>query len=166
MGRTAGLDVMEKSQLEPRPLSRLSRSLVAVLPKLSRFVVLGCQPCTCISRSVDFRTYVLGLQYYVFSPLSLSSFQLLNASSNLYETWYVYHVIRAYLSGAFHKSFPSVCVCICIIVSLLGNGSVKTLPWQRIHAVIELLDASFPMLSVSYQRKAGDSFFQALLVFS
>jgi hypothetical protein len=26
-----------------------------------------------------------------------------------------------------------LCVCMCIPLSLLGNGSVKTLPQQRIH---------------------------------
>jgi hypothetical protein len=36
--------------------------------------------------------------------------------------------------------------------SVLGNGSVNKFPRQRIYATIEeLLDASFSMLSVSYQ---------------
>jgi hypothetical protein len=37
------------------------------------------------------------------------------------------------INGILHKSIPSVCVCTCIPLSLLGNGSVKTLPRQRIH---------------------------------
>jgi hypothetical protein len=39
-------------------------------------------------------------------------------------------------------------------LSLLGNGSVKTFPRQRIYVTIEkLLDASFSNRSVSYQEK-------------
>jgi hypothetical protein len=49
---------------------------------------------------------------------------------------------------------------VCLYVyptSLLGNGSVKPLPWQNTHTTLEeLLYASFPMRSVSYQRKVGD----------
>jgi hypothetical protein len=45
----------------------------------------------------------------------------------------------------------SVCVS---PLSLLGNGSVNTFPRQRIQVTIEeLLDASFSMLSASYQRR-------------
>jgi hypothetical protein len=56
-------------------------------------------------------------------------FQLLNTWTNLNETWYVYDDNKAHLNGILHKCLPSVCIC-----TLLGNGSVKTLPWQRIHA--------------------------------
>jgi hypothetical protein len=42
--------------------------------------------------------------------------QLLNAWTNLYETWYVYH-------GSVRRCIP-----------LLDNGSVDTFPWQQIHA--------------------------------
>jgi hypothetical protein len=39
------------------------------------------------------------------------------------------------------------------LLSVLGNGQVNKFPQQRIHATIEgLLDASFCMRSVSYQR--------------
>jgi hypothetical protein len=40
-----------------------------------------------------------------------------------FENWYVYHGSWAHLNGVLHKSLPSVCVCISL--SLLGNGSVK-----------------------------------------
>jgi hypothetical protein len=55
--------------------------------------------------------------------------QLLNAWTNLYETWHVYHGNWAHLGGVLHKSLPSVCVSVCVsLLSLLGNGSVKCLP--------------------------------------
>jgi hypothetical protein len=64
----------------------------------------------------------------------------------------------AYFINASHQS-----VCICM---LLGNGSVKMLPRQRIRATIEkLLDASFSVRSMSYKKKIGDYFFPELLVF-
>jgi hypothetical protein len=56
-------------------------------------------------------------------------YQLLNAWISLYETWYVYHDIRAHLNGVLYKSLPSVCVSIPL--SFLGNGSVNTFPRQR-----------------------------------
>jgi hypothetical protein len=50
-------------------------------------------------------------------------------------------------------------------LSLLGNGSVKTLSRQWTHATIEeLLDASFTMRSVSYRGKVGDYFFSEPIV--
>jgi hypothetical protein len=45
--------------------------------------------------------------------------------TNLYETWYVYDGTWAHLNGLIKKSLPSVCV---YPLSLLGNGSVETLP--------------------------------------
>jgi hypothetical protein len=51
--------------------------------------------------------------------------QLLNAWTKLYETLYVHHRTWAHLNGILHK----VCVCMCM---LLGNSSVKMLPWQQI----------------------------------
>jgi hypothetical protein len=60
--------------------------------------------------------------------------QLLNAWTNLYETSYADHGTWAYLNGVLHKSLPSACVSICVsLLSLLGNGSVRTLTRQRIH---------------------------------
>jgi hypothetical protein len=97
----------------------------------------------------------------------LSTFQCLNQS--LWKLVYtVYHGTWAHLNGVLHKSFSSVCVSVCVsLLSLQGNGSVKcippfgasigsvdTFPRQRIHTTIEeLLDASFSMRSVSYQRR-------------
>jgi hypothetical protein len=58
---------------------------------------------------------------------------------------------------------PSLCVCRCTPPILgrkrlvLSNGSVYTIPRQRIHATIEeLLVTSFSMRSVSYQRRVCD----------
>jgi hypothetical protein len=59
------------------------------------------------------------------SPL----YQLLNAWTNIYETWYVYNGNWTHLNGVLHKSFPLVCVSACVsLLSLLGNGSVKCIP--------------------------------------
>jgi hypothetical protein len=55
--------------------------------------------------------------------------QLLNAWTNLCETWYVYHCTWAHLKGLLHKSVPSVCVPVCVsLLSLLDNCSVKFIP--------------------------------------
>jgi hypothetical protein len=55
-------------------------------------------------------------------------YRLLNVWTNLYETMYVYHGTRAHLSSVIDKSLPSVCVYMCIPLSLLDKGPVKTLP--------------------------------------
>jgi hypothetical protein len=56
-------------------------------------------------------------------------YKLLNAWTNLYETWYVCHGTWAHLSGVLHKSLPSVCVSLCVsVLLLLGKGSVKCIP--------------------------------------
>jgi hypothetical protein len=60
------------------------------------------------------------------SPLST-----LNAWTIFYESWYIYHGNWAYLSGLLNKFLPPVIVY--VLLSLLGNGSVKTLTRQRIH---------------------------------
>jgi hypothetical protein len=45
-----------------------------------------------------------------------------------------------------------------VLVSLLGKGSVNSFPRQRIHAAAEeLLDVSFPVRSVSYERRVCGS---------
>jgi hypothetical protein len=50
----------------------------------------------------------------------------LNAWTNLYEIWYVYHGTWAHLNGVLHN--PShQCVCV-FLLSLLGKGSVKCIP--------------------------------------
>jgi hypothetical protein len=63
-----------------------------------------------------------------------SSYELLNAWTNLNETWYVYLVTNAHQNGVFHKSLLLVFVSVRVpFLSLLGNGSIKTLLRQRIH---------------------------------
>jgi hypothetical protein len=78
-------------------------------------------------------------------PLLPVSCQLLNASTSLYETRYVYHDTWAHLNGVYHKSLSSVYVSIYVfLLSLLGNSTVNTLPRQRTNATTEeLLCASF-----------------------
>jgi hypothetical protein len=80
----------------------------------------------------------------------LSPYKLLNAWTNMYEIWYVYHEIWTHLNVVFHKSLRSVCVSVFVFpLLLLGNDSVYTLPRQRIHETIdELLNASFSVRSV------------------
>jgi hypothetical protein len=61
-------------------------------------------------------------------------------------------------------SFMSVSVCLSLL-SLLGNGWVKTFARQRIHATIEeLLDASFSVRSVSYQKRVFGSVYPLTLL--
>jgi hypothetical protein len=48
-----------------------------------------------------------------------------NFWTDLYETCYVYYGTWAHLNGLIKKSLTSVCVSVCIALSLLGNGSVK-----------------------------------------
>jgi hypothetical protein len=87
---------------------------------------------------------------FVCPYVCLSPYQLLNAWTSLYETWYVYRGTWAHLNGVLYKSLPLVYVAVCVSLQLLlGNGSVKTLPWQRAY-IEEVLDASFSVLSVSY----------------
>jgi hypothetical protein len=50
--------------------------------------------------------------------------------TSLYETPYLY---RSYLTRVLHENFTSICACICILVSLLGNGSISTFPQQLVH---------------------------------
>jgi hypothetical protein len=56
-----------------------------------------------------------------------------------------------------NPSHHSVCLYVYIRLSLLGNGSIDTFLWQRIYETIEeLLEASFSMRPVSYQKKVDD----------
>jgi hypothetical protein len=67
--------------------------------------------------------------------LCIPPYHLLNAWTNLYETWYAYHGTLAHLNGVLPKSIPTICVSVCVILlSLLDNGSVNTFPLQRIHS--------------------------------
>jgi hypothetical protein len=56
----------------------------------------------------------------------------LNAWTSLYETKHVYHGTWVHLNSILNKSL-SFSLCVCISLLLLGNSSVKTLPWQQIH---------------------------------
>jgi hypothetical protein len=54
----------------------------------------------------------------------------------------------------------------CNPLSLLGNGSVNTSPRERIHATIEdLLEASFPIRSLSHKGRVYGSVFSIFLSF-
>jgi hypothetical protein len=58
--------------------------------------------------------------------LCIPPYQLLNASTNLYETWYAYHGTWAHFNGVLRKSLPSVCVSVCVsLIPLSDKGSVK-----------------------------------------
>jgi hypothetical protein len=71
--------------------------------------------------------YLLCVCYESLYPPILSSVSL---DQFFYETWYVYYGTSARLNGVLHKSLPLVHVCVSLL-SLLGNGSVKTFPPQR-----------------------------------
>jgi hypothetical protein len=55
------------------------------------------------------------------SCLCVPHYQLLNAWTNLYETWYLYHGTWAYLNGVLHKSLPSVCMYIWYPTTVAGQ---------------------------------------------
>jgi hypothetical protein len=62
-----------------------------------------------------FEKMKVGLWYHHAVCVSVNPpCQLLNAWTNLYETWYIYHGTWAHLNGILHKSLPSICVCMCI----------------------------------------------------
>jgi hypothetical protein len=54
--------------------------------------------------------------------------------------------------------YVRVSFCMCIPLSLLGNSLVNKFTWKKnAHATVDkLLGESFPVQSVSYQRKVGD----------
>jgi hypothetical protein len=54
--------------------------------------------------------------------------QLLNAWTNLSETWYVYHGIWAYFNGVLQKSIQSVCVCMFIPPTVARQQLSKHVP--------------------------------------
>jgi hypothetical protein len=68
-------------------------------------------------------------------------------NENLYEAAYVYHGTWSYFIKPSHQP-----VCLSSL-SLLGNGSIKTLPLQRMYAAIEEFVDLFLIRSVSYQRR-------------
>jgi hypothetical protein len=53
-----------------------------------------------------------------------SLLSILNALTNLYETWYVYRSTWTHLNDVLHKSLSSVYVQYVYPLSLLANGSV------------------------------------------
>jgi hypothetical protein len=61
----------------------------------------------------------------LFVCLCIPSYQLVYAWTNLYGTWYVYNGTWAHPNDVFKKNIVSLCVCMCIPLSLLGNGSAK-----------------------------------------
>jgi hypothetical protein len=100
----------------------------------------------------------------VYSP-----YQFLNAWTNLYETWYVYDGTWAQLNGILHKFFPSVCVSVCVFPPIVARKQLSRrvpmaantcnclfIPLLLLGNGNRLLEASFCMWSVLYQRKIGD----------
>jgi hypothetical protein len=65
---------------------------------------------------------------------------------------------RLIFYAVFVLSKGSLWVCLCILLRLLGNNSVKTFSKEKLLAVL------FSILSVSYQKKVCDYFFPKLLV--
>jgi hypothetical protein len=160
VGPGVGLGPMEKRKIFPPPGTehRLSSPFPFAIPtELSRVIyfymflvsllilfwkskstLMSSPSCVCVCVCVS-----------VSAP-----YQSLNGRSNLCETWYVYHGIWAHLNRLLHKSLQSVFAFVRVsLLSLLGDGSVNTFP-RRVHATIEeLLDASFSMSSIFYQRR-------------
>jgi hypothetical protein len=116
--------------------------------------------------SVEFSTDITVSLFSISFSVHLCSrpHQFLNAWTNFYETWYVYHGISSHPNGVLNKSLPSVCVPVCVSsLSLLGNGSVSTFPRQRIHATVQkLFHASFSMRCLSYQRRFCGSVYPSI----
>jgi hypothetical protein len=52
--------------------------------------------------------------------------QPLNAWTNFYDTWYMYHGTWAQLTSVFHEHLPSFCLCVYSPLSFLGNGLART----------------------------------------
>jgi hypothetical protein len=77
----------------------------------------------------------------------------------------LHQVLNAWTNPAyFMNPLPSVSVFLCVSLhSVLGNGSVKTFPRQRIHATMKnCWDMSFSVWSV-YQRRVCGSISLSLL---
>jgi hypothetical protein len=126
--------------LTPRPLSVF---LLAYFPYFEITLLSVCL-CVCVS-----------------SPI-------LNAWTNLYETWYVYHGTWAHLNGLIKNNPFHHSVCLYVYPLIVARQRLGKNPpvvaLQRLgrnvtavtntHATIEeLLDASFSMWPVSYQGK-------------
>jgi hypothetical protein len=75
-------------------------------------------------------------------------YQLLNAWTSLYETWFVYHGTLAHLN-------QSVCLYVylhTVARQQLGKNVVATMNTQT--TIEEFLDVSFSMQTVSYQKQS------------
>jgi hypothetical protein len=85
----------------------------------------------------------------------------------LNEILYVHHGTWAHFNGVLHKSLSSVCVSVCVSTRIVSRQRLgKHIPVAtNKRKREELLDSSFSMQSVSYQRKVGDHFFPELLVY-
>jgi hypothetical protein len=82
--------------------------------------------------------------------LHIAPINLLNNSTTLYETWYVYHGTRAHLDGVLHKFFPSFCVSVyespIVARQRLGKNIATA---TNTHAAIEeVFKTSFSVLFV------------------
>jgi hypothetical protein len=79
-----------------------------------------------LSKGATSLTLMVGLcDHHAFCVSANPPYQLLNGWTNLYETWQVYHGTWTHLNCIIPPI--SLCVYLCIPLSLLGNGLVKTL---------------------------------------
>jgi hypothetical protein len=69
--------------------------------------------------------------------------------------------ISWHLNGVLRKSLPSVCVYVCVARQRLGKNVTAA---TNTHTIEELLDVSFYMRTVSYQRRAGEQFSPELII--
>jgi hypothetical protein len=87
----------------------------------------------------------------------VSLYQLLKASTNLYEAWYI--MAPAPISTAYYINPSHQSVCLYVyppIVARQQLGKTVTAATTTHRTVEELLDASISVRSVSYQMKLGD----------
>jgi hypothetical protein len=97
--------------------------------------------------------------------LSVCVFSLLNfwMPEAVFKKLCVYIMAHEPITMAYYIKTSYQSVSMCILLSLLRNGLVSTSPRQRIHATIEeLLEASFPIRSVSYEGRVRGSVFNIL----
>jgi hypothetical protein len=79
-------------------------------------------------------------------------YQLPNAWTNIYRSWYAYHDTWAHLNGVIHKSLSLVCVFVFVspIVARQRLGKNVTAAMTTRATLKELLGALFSMRFVSY----------------
>jgi hypothetical protein len=81
----------------------------------SRLMRPPCSLCVCITHPINFQMrepLFVELGMYIMAPEPLSSAYFMNPSISL-------------------------CFYMCISLPLTGTGSVKTLPWQQTHRIVE-----------------------------